>query len=168
MYQDTVRDGRPIDLQIGPGKYGYYQVIEQWNAMLADVEVSEWGAPLILRLLDLVDGLEIKDDVMRVYETQEWAEIAARRGPADAGWQADCPNCGLSNIGFGTSGFVDECYTVNYESREVVWEALFPDGPPDRDESLCARCGTSLPEKCWGSVFASLKGFTVVRDLDRR
>ena len=166
MYQDTVRDRHPVDLHIGPGQYGYYQIIEQWNAMLADAEVAEWGVPLILRLLDHVDGLEDKDDVNRIFETQEWAEIVARRGPAEAGWKATCPYCQLTNIGFGASGFFDEYYTVNYESREVVWKPLTPDESLDLDTSLCARCGKTLPEKRWGSVFAVVKGFAVVRELD--
>ncbi len=163
MYQDSVRNRCPIDLQIGPGKYGYYQIIEQWNGMLDDSDSTEWGAPLILRLLDLVDGLDNKDDTMHVYNAPEWSEIIARRGPAEAAWQSKCPSCGLINIGFGTSGFVDDYYTVNYESREVIWQSIYTDEPPNRDESICDQCGTSLSKKSWGSVFAALRGFTVVR-----
>ena len=163
MYQDFVKDKRPIDLKIGPGKYGYYQVIEQWNAMLGDSETIEWGAPIILKLLDFVDGLENKDDTLRIYKTTEWHEIVGRRGPAEAAWKAQCPNCGLVNIGFGTSGFVDEYYTVDYSSRQVVWRPIYPDRPPDRDNSLCSQCNALLPEKSWVSVFTALRGFTVLR-----
>ena len=163
MYQDAVNKRQSVELKIGPGNYGYYQVIEQWNAMLVDPEAAEWGAPLILRLLDLVDQLHNKDDTLQVFNAPEWASIRSCIGPAEAGWQKHCPVCELTNIGFGTSGFCDEYYSVDYEAKVVIWQSVYPDGVPEKDDSVCAKCGSELPDKEWGSVFSAIKGFSVVR-----
>jgi hypothetical protein len=163
MYQDAVHNRQRIEIEPGPGNYGYYQVVEQWNSMLDDQEAAEWGAPLVQRLLGLVDQLDDRDDTMAVYGTPEWSEIIRKRGPAESAWQIRCEKCGLNNIGFSTSGFLDEYYVVNYQARVVAWQSLYPDGAPDHDEGVCAECGAQLPEKVWGSVFSALKGYTVVR-----
>jgi|GEM_PF-4486109 len=163
MHQNAVHQRQPIQLKLGPGSCGYYQVVEQWNEMLGDPETAEWGAPLVLRLLDLVDGLGDKDDTMAVYNTPQWSEIIAKRGSAEAAWQVRCGHCELINIGFGTSGFSDEYYMVDYQAKVVTWQSVYPDGAPDLEETICAECGSELPEKIWGSVFAALKGYSVVR-----
>lgn len=163
MYQDSIKKRRPVKLKLSPGNYAYYQIIEQWNAMVGDSDVAEWGAPLILRLLDLVDNLDDKDDTIQIFNSPDWAILRKAIGPAEAGWEAKCSGCGLKNIGFGTSGFCDDVCVIDYDRHVVTWQSIYLHDAPDYKGHICEKCGAELPPKIWKSVYEVLKGFTIVR-----
>ena len=132
--------------------------------MLEDEETAEWGEPLVISLLNQVDALENKDNTMAVYETPEWAQIVARRGPAESAWLTQCPDCSLVNIRFAASGFISDYYTIDYDAKTITWHKPSENGYPDIDESHCAKCDALLPEGAACSVYKAIKGFTVVRN----
>lgn len=162
MYQEEVQNRRSINVELKAGNYAYYNIAEQWNAMLADPETADWSESLILSLLTKVDSATDKDDTLSLFDTPEWKSIIDRRGPAEAAWQSKCTECGLINIGFGTSGFLDEYYSIDYESKIITWRSTHADGAELPDYTICDKCGNNLHDKVWLSPFVVIKGYTIV------
>jgi hypothetical protein len=163
MFQDKVKNRLPIEVELRKGNYGYFNIAEQWNAMLSDPDASDWGEKYILSLLDKIDAASEKDDTLNIFNTPEWKAIVDRRGPVEAAWKAKCTLCGMLNIGFGTSGFVDEYYTVDYERKTITWRSIYAENASPVENSLCGKCGKKLHNKECISPFAAIKGFTVIR-----
>ena len=163
MYQENIINRKPVHLELREGNYGYVNVLNEWNAMLADPEIADWGEPLILNLLELIDSLKDKDDTRRIFKSPEWKEIANRRGPIEAAWRCLCDNCKSINIGFGTSGFIDEYYTIDYQSKVITWKSVYDKDAVIPDPGLCYNCKTKLTNQEWISTFLAIKGYTIIR-----
>lgn len=163
MYQDNVHSRSPIEIKLDTGLYGYFNIAEQWNAMLADPEAADWGADLILALLDIVDQSSNKDNTSLVFCTPEWKAIVEKRGPVEAAWCAKCTSCKKDNIGFGVSGFLDEYYVVDYNEKTITWRSVHEEGAVFPNSDNCYHCGQPLPDKEWISPFKAIKGFSIIR-----
>lgn len=163
MYQENIIKRKPVHLELRRGNYGYFNVLNEWNAMLADTEIADWGEPLILDLLGLIDSLKDKDDTRRIFKSPEWKEIVNRRGPIEAAWRCLCDHCQSINIGFGTSGFIDEYYTIDYQAKVITWKSVSDKDAVIPDPGLCFNCKTKLTNRDWISTFLATKGYTIVR-----
>jgi hypothetical protein len=163
MYQENVHNRKPIEVKLKTGTYGYYNIAEQWNAMLADPETAEWGADLIIKLLDIIDHASKKDDTSLIYNSPEWKAIVNRRGPIEAAWRSKCSTCQFVNIGFGVSGFLDEYYVIDYEAMTITWRSVYEEGVVIPQHDKCSKCGQMLSKEEWISPFQAIKGFTIIR-----
>lgn len=162
MYQEKVNNRQAIEVKLQKGTYCYYNIAEKWNWLLCEPEIADWGAPLIVRLLDKVETLKDKDNTIAIYETPEWLELVSRIGPAEAAWEQTCLDCGQVNIGFGSSGFVNEFYIVDYDLKTITWKSCYSKDPyPNYD--LCGKCGGRLSLKKEISPYKATKEYKIIR-----
>jgi hypothetical protein len=163
FYQNQVRNNQPLNIELKKGAYCYYNIAEKWNAMISDPDAVNWGAKLIINLLNTVDSLNDKDDTMKIYQTSEWKEIAEKCGPIESAWKASCPSCSQVNIGFYVSGFLDQFYLINYEAKSVTWQSVYKDGAVIPNYDKCSNCNSVLLSSESVSPYTALKDYKIIK-----
>lgn len=163
MYQNNIKNLICINVELKAGNYCYFNIAEQWNAILDCRKLAESNKALFLKLLELTDRLENKDDTMQLFTSPEWGDLVALRGPVDAAWEAECNQCGAKNIGFGFSGFGDINYEIDYQNKTIRFFSSY-EKRNFKDLSICFNCKEPLYQKKWGSPYRINRGFKIVRE----